>query len=289
MALADSSTSGPLDTSALPEGEIISIYAIATDWSGNWNFDAAWRVRVDARPLALNLRQLANPSESTALELRWSLSGAGAATAPVTLEQKIDNGNWSYVFTNTHKINYWFIGEANTSYAFRVSAHDYAENEVTGQTNTSIPVASSLCSTPDEWDVSSSINDNSYTMATEISLNARAQRHNFCNPVTSDFLNDEDWLSFTVETGQPYTLFANPSGGGSAAVSIRLYGANGTTLLAETKASDLGRNAKLYWKATQNGTVYVQLQHINGIVAGNGVSYTVQLTDGTIYIPLINK
>ena len=277
------------DTSALPEGELISIYAIARDWSGNWNFDVAWRVRVDARPLSLNLNQLPNPSESTALELRWSLSGAGAATAPVTVEQRTNNGDWSNVFTNIQKTKYWFIGEANNSYAFRISAHDYAGNEVTGQTNTNIPAASILCSQPDEWDTSESINDNSHTTATEILLNASAQRHNFCNPATGDFLNDEDWLSFTAEAGQPYALFANPTGDGSAAVTIRLYAANGTTLLAETEASDLGRNAKLYWKATQSGTIYIQLQHINGNVAGNGVAYTIQLTDGVIYVPLINK
>jgi hypothetical protein len=278
-----------LDTSAMSNGEIISVYAIATNGGGNWSHDAAWSVRVDEQALSLNLTQLPNPSQSTALGLMWSLSGAGAKTAPVTVEQRINNGTWSNLLTDTQLTQYWFIGEASNSYAFRVSANDYAGTEITDQTSTNVPASLTLCSQPDEWDVSATENDNQHTNATLISLNGGFQNHNFCNPATSDWLNDEDWLSFTAEQGQPYYLLAMPRSGSSAAVTIRLYAANGTTLLAEKEVQNFGTGTQLFWTATQNGTVYAQLSHSNGNVAGNGVTYSVQLTDGAVYLPLIQK
>ena len=84
-------------------------------------------------------------------------------------------------------------------------------------------------------------------------------------------------------------MMARPQGDMSAAVTVRFYSANGTTLLAEKEAAHFGNSTDLYWKATESGKIYIQLIHNNGNVAGNGVSYTVQLTDGSIYMPLINK
>jgi hypothetical protein len=278
-----------LDTTSLPAGEIISVYAIAENASGSWNYDAAWKVRISEQPLTLNLAQLPNPSQTTALDLSWHLSGAGAETAPLTVEHKINGGAWNNLLTNTRQTQYWYIGEAGNSYAFRVSAHDHAGNEVIQQTDTSIPSASTLCSQPDEWDVSASENDNAPATATEIAVGQAAQRHNFCNPTAGDFLGDEDWLSFTAETGQLYVLTAKPGSNSGAAVTIRLYAANGTTLLAEAEAANFERRSEIFWTASEGGTFYVQLLHNNRNVAGNGVSYTVQLTNGAVYLPLIKK
>jgi len=277
------------DTTSLTDGETISVYAAAYDWGGNWDHDAAWHVKVDAQPLALKLWELPDQTQSTALHLQWSVTGGGSETAAVNVQQKVNNGSWSDLLTDTDLVEYWYIGEAGNSYAFQITTKDYAGNEVTGQTNTTIPAASSLCSQPDAWDVNASINDNSYTKATAISINDASQLHNFCNPVATDYLNDEDWLSFSAEKGQIYVLIARPSGDRSAAVTTRFYGSNGTTLLAEEEAATFGRSTELYWKATEDGIVYVQLLHNNGNVAGNGVSYVVHLSDGSIYMPIVTK
>ena len=90
------------------------------------------------------------------------LSGAGSETALVDIQQKVNDGAWSDLLTNTIQTEYWFIGEPGNSYAFLVSAQDYAGNEVSAQTNSSIPAVATLCSQPDSWDISASVNDNTF-------------------------------------------------------------------------------------------------------------------------------
>jgi len=278
-----------LDTSSFSDGEIISVYAAAYDLAGNWNHDAAWKVKVDTRPLLLNLSKLPNPTQSTAIYLRWSLSGSGSETAMVDVQEKVNNTTWSDLQIHSQQTDLWLVRKAGNKYAFMVTAQDYAGNQVTAQTNTSIPAANVLCSQPDAWDKSASQNDNTFLKATPIILNGGAQDHNFCNPESTDYLKDQDWLSFFAESGQLYALFAIPKGDMSAAVNIRLYSANGTTLLAKKDAAKFGNSTSLFWKATESGKVFIQLDHVNSEVAGNGTAYSVRLTDGSIYLPLIKK
>ncbi len=277
------------DATSLTDGEAISVYATAYDWGGNWDHDAAWHVKVNSQPLALKLWELPDPAQSTALHLQWYVTGGGSETAIVNVQHKVNDGAWSDLLTSTDLTEYWYIGEVGNSYAFQITVKDYSGNEETGQTITTIPEASSLCSQPDDWDLSASDNDNDFTTATSISFNEASQRHNFCNPAIIGYLNDEDWLSFSVEKGQMYLLISRPLGDRSAAVTTRIYASDGTTLLAEKEAAAFGRNTELYWKATEGGRVYAQLLHSNGNVTGNDVSYAVRLSDGSIYMPIVTK
>jgi hypothetical protein len=265
------------------------VYAAAYDLAGNWNHDAAWKVKIDTVPLSLNLSKLPNPTQSTAINLQWSLSGAGSETAVVNVQEKVNNSAWNDLQIHSQQNDYWLVRKAGNNYSFLVTAQDYAGNQVSAQTNASIPTAEVLCSQPDTWDKSASQNDNTFLRATPIIINGVPQVHNFCNPESADYLEDQDWLSFFAESGQLYALFATPKGDGSAAVNIRIFSANGTTLLAEKDASNFGNSTYLYWKATVNGKIYIQLTHNDIDVAGNGAAYSLTLTDGSIYLPLIKQ
>ena len=274
-----------LDTSIFNEGDTISIYAKAFDRAGNWSPATAWQVQIDNTPPNIYLNPLDNPSESSALHLTWQASDNLAGIDNVSIEYQLNSGGWNHWLT-TDQSEAWFVAQPANSYTFRATAQDRAGHTTTsGAVSSTIPVIGTLCSSPDAWDASASINDNQYQDATLIAV-SKSQAHNFCNPAASDRLNDQDWLKFEAESGAKYALITDPDGS-SAAVEIRFYAADGTTLLAETSPTILGQSSILFWEPTQNQTIHVQLRHINGDVAGNGVTYWVRLVDEFVYLPLI--
>ncbi len=204
--------SAALDTSGFPVGSIISIYAKAFDRAGNWSPAAAWKVVIDVSPPTITLNPLQNPSESSALHLTWQASDSLSGIASVSLDYKLNNGSW-IPWSTTQLNEVWYVGQPGNTYTFRATAQDHASNTATSGTVSSlIPVMSTLCSSPDAWDTSASINDNSFSNATSIALGDAAQPHNFCNPATSDRLDDQDWLTFSAEQGKRYGLAAIPEG-----------------------------------------------------------------------------
>jgi hypothetical protein len=276
------------NTAGLADGEVISVYARAYDWVGNWSHDAVWDVGIDAKPPTVTFDPLPNPSNSTALHLEWSASDSGSGVETVNVEQRIAS-LWENLLTDTEKTEFWFIGQAGNDYAFRVNANDrVGYQSISDVRNSTIPEIAILCSSPDAWDISASNNDNTFTEATLITPADGATIHNFCNPAATDWLYDEDWLSFSAQAGKEYMLMATPLGGG-AAVTIRLYAANGSTLLDESIPATFEQHSLLRWKALQDGVVFVQLIHNDGQVAGNGVSYTVQLYDSMVYLPKVHR
>ena len=278
-----------LDTRSFSEGTVLSVYAKATDRAGNWSPAAAWQVVIDSVPPAITLEPLVNPATSTALHLKWQATDNVSGIGSVTLEYRINGGSWQSWATVTGRTDTWFVGQPGNSYAFRATARDGAGNAtLTGTVSSSVPAIGSLCSSPDAWDGSATTNDNSFSKATAIAVGGNAQVHNFCNPAADGPFNDQDWLYFTAEAGNEYLFLANPQGS-SAAVKIRFYAANGTTLLAETSPTTFGQASALIWRAKQNETIYVQLLHTDGNVAGNGTSYRVSLADQFVFLPLINR
>lgn len=277
------------DTSTLPDGDSISVYALTYDWAGNWSHDAAWNVGIDSQTPTATIQPLINPAESTALHLEWTATDDGSGIEVVNVEYQINNGGWNNLLTDTLKTDYWFIGETNTSYTFRVFVQDKAGHEfTTPTTNTFIPAASVLCSSPDAWDISPSYNDNNFGNATLIEVGDAAQEHNFCNPAAANRLDDRDWLTFSAEQGKRYALVANPQWD-SAAVRIRIFDTDGSTLLAEASPTSFGQTTLLIWQASSTQAVYVQIQHLDSRVAGNSVSYLFYLQDSFVFLPLVQK
>jgi hypothetical protein len=74
------------------------------------------------------------------------------------------------------------------------------------------------------------------------------------------------------------------------AARISLFGTDGATLLKESSPTGFGQSTHLSFTAAQSGEYYLRLSHIDGNVAGNGVSYLVRAQEGYhIHLPSIDR
>jgi hypothetical protein len=282
------------DTSGLTEGDKIAFYARAYDWAGNWAGTPAWDLTLDFTHPDTTSDPLPTPSETTAIQLNWTHTDNLAGIRSSHIRYRKNSESWLNQGFQEDTREWWFVGEAGNNYTFRIRAIDNAGNiepylegaEVT----TSIPEISTLCSSPDAWDSSSSTNDN--TPASSTPLPSSWQNHNFCNPVTSDRLYDVDWFYLNTARNGIYTISAHPIHE-STGVVIRLYDQDGTTQLAERSPDEFGDETTLLWHAPEDGMVFIELSHLDGRVAGDAVAYQVthqESLNGTIlYFPLFFK
>ena len=161
------------------------------------------------------------------------------------------------------------------------------ESPSSSETETIIPDIATLCSTPDTWD--SGRNDNTPSTASTIAVGAMAKTHNFCNPMTSDRLNDEDWVKFTVQKNKLYLIQSLPQAPMTASV-LELYAANGTTLITSFRPTEFGQASLFSWTSDRNGQIYLRLRHVDGRVAGNIAAYKMSVNlVSPIFLPLVNK
>ena len=138
---------------------------------------------------------------------------------------------------------------------------------------------------PDEYE-----NDNTHSAATLASGLISIQEHNFCNPASgSGYLNDQDWVRVNLKARRELVASAQPTSG-DAAATLRLYAADGTTLLREVKPAQFGEITQLFWETNTDSTVYLQVTHLDGRVAGDEVTYKLMIRQGYhINMPLIIK
>ena len=185
----------------------------------------------------------------------------------------------------------WFVGLAGTDYSFRMRGIDHAGNvedfTETPESNTSIPDASVICSSPDTWDING--NDNSPENSINVGLLDPPTVHNFCNPLAADRLQDEDWVYFEVENGQAYLIESQPLAPETASI-LELYAADGTTLLTSAQPEVLNEKSRIIWTADRSEVVYLRVRHLNGAIAGNIVSYQLKVNKFLpSFMPFISK
>jgi hypothetical protein len=155
------------------------------------------------------------------------------------------------------------------------------------ETSTSIPYANVICSALDSYDTSG--NDNSMANASIIYANGASQIHNYCNPLSPDYQNDEDWARLEVNTGVHY-LIVGMANSLPTATKISLYAQDGTTLIAEAMPQNFGENSALVWTSDRDGLVYIRFSHVDGRVIGKEVAATVSVRTGEwILLPMIHN
>ena len=281
------------DPTSLKEGNDVAFYANVYDWAGNWVGTGAWNLTIDRTPPVSALTALAGIQESTAISLQWSSSDNLSGLDHLEMQFREGTGAWVDIAPDpagsTHQL--WFVGEAEMDYGFRMRAVDLAGNKETfpssAETETTIPDIATLCSTPDTWD--SGRNDNTPSTASTIAVGAMAKTHNFCNPMTSDRLNDEDWVKFTVQKNKLYLIQSLPQAPMTASV-LELYAANGTTLITSFRPTEFGQASLFSWTSDRNGQIYLRLRHVDGRVAGNIAAYKMSVNlVSPIFLPLVNK
>ena len=277
------------DTSSLSDQKDIAFYAQAYDWAGNASTAAIWQMALDRTPPKTSLKPDIDVQDSTAVPLEWNASDNIAGLADFDIQSQENNGAWQdlLVGINGQLRQGWAVVDAGLSTGFRMRGVDRIGNTESYPTGAeaSVQVNDNFCSRPDTWE-----NDNTSATATAAVGVVSIEEHNFCNPQAgAGYLNDQDWVLINMRAGSQLIVNAQPLYGATAAV-LRLYGANGTSLLTQSGASQFGEIAQLIWDAPADGTVYLQVTHIDGRVAGNDVRYKLVIRNGHhSFLPLLIK
>ena len=284
--------SATFDPAGQPEGIGAAIYAIAHDRAGHITSLGVWDLMIDKAAPVSAMLPLPATQPSTAFQIGWAgtdnLSGIRYYEHQESLNAGawIDLGQMDGQFTSR-----WIVGAPGNSYQYRMHAIDFAGNSelypTTAEASTSVPAANILCSSLDAYDTAG--NDNSLSAANDILVGGSVQTRNFCNPLEDDFLFDKDWIAFPVQDGVTYVIEATPQAPQTAVV-LSLVAEDGVSLLSEVAPDRFGARSLLVWTSDRDGTVYVEMQHLDGRVIGSVVTYQVQVRAGFgIYLPVLNK
>lgn len=276
------------DASTLSEQAGMAFYAKVVDWAGNWSGVSAWNITVDRTPPTTTMLPSTKP-ESTVVLLNWTGNDNGAGIDHFELQWQKNYGSWNNYSPNPNgsSTSGWFVGDVGMTYGFRIRGVDKAGNSESyppsAEITVSIPPASELCDSPDVYE-----NDNNALKAKEILINDGPQFHNFCNPDTSNYLNDQDWLKFSITNGRKYIIRSVPVNGNAATI-LDLIASDGNTVIASSNASGFDQETLMDWTADRTGTVYLRIRHLDSKAAGNTVSYWIQVQESYLFVPIVNK
>lgn len=274
------------------EGVGAAVFVIAYDRAGNLAGAVSWDLGIDKSPPYTNISYMDSNQTSTAFPLQWTGSDNLSGIDYYQIQSQMDEGAWQDDPGDfeEHQTEAWVVVDAGHLYGFRMRGVDYSGNTEnyppTAELTVTVPTAEILCSTLDVYDTTD--DDNSPAKASGISVGG-GQVHNFCNPLATNYLDDEDWITFEVQNGQDYAITAIPQSG-QTAVTLRLYGSDGSTLIKEVDAEEFGRFTQLEWISDHDGIVYLQMVHPDGRVIGSSVAYRVLLWEvHRIFIPFISR
>ncbi len=277
------------DASSLAEQTGIAFLAHAYDWAGNYADTAIWDLAIDRTAPVTALQSAQASQTSTLLRLSWNGSDNLSGIDHYDLEVQTDGGAFQPWLSGVpgSASGAWFAGSAGHTYGFRLRGVDRLGNveayPSTAEVSSAVPA--SVCSAGDAYET-----DNSAASARLVSGTSVSQTHNFCNPASgAGWTNDQDWLRFTLPAGKTAFIQASSPNNGVAAV-LRLYAANGTTVLKEAAPDGLGMPSFLYWSVTQDTTLYLRVTPLYGRITGDSATYQLSFLAGyPSYLPNIRK
>ncbi len=269
----------------------MAFYIQAYDLAGNSLGSGIWDMAIDRTPPTTALQPVTGAQNSTAILLTWTGSDNLSGIDHFDLQSKKGSGSWvTQTLANPGDAvrQAWYVGEAGASYSFRLRGVDRVGNAEaypsSAQASASIP--STVCSTGDGYE-----NDNTGTTARLLSAVSTVEQHTFCNPQAGGWLNDEDWLKFSLKAGQWLLVDIQPNGSSAAGV-LELYsqaaGGGAGALLVQSTPAGIGEASRLFYQAPANGVVLLRIRHLDGRVAGSGVTYEIRARQGKpTYLPVI--
>ena len=272
----------------------MAVYARAQDWAGNAAYAATWGLALDRTAPQTQLSALANTIPETAIVLDWTAADNLSGVDSFDLQVRTANQSWQTFASSipADRRRAVYIGESGKTYEFRMRGSDRLGNTEAYPTNpeATTSISSSICARPDSWETARRYtSDNQAGKATMVSTSFAEQVHNLCNPLDSDHLGDEDWLQIEMQAGLQLIANAEPQHPG-AAIVLELYASDGVTLLAQGNPQDFGQSTILLWRAPQNQRVYLRMRHLYAGVAGEGIKYTIRVTQGeAIFFPILRK
>ena len=228
---------------------------------------------------ALNPPQTFN---STAAVLSWDVSGPSIPIGSFDLQWRLGPGTWS----TSNMVSYpgsqrsaWFVGNAGTTFAFRMRLWDTTGLFEYWPLNDAAEITATFPAscTPDSAEP-----DDSAAEAKTLQVGVLTPR-NLCASA------DPDWFKFEVTDPGTYLLQANSVSGG-AAVKIKVYDQSLATILAQTSAPGVGEDAALAFRVPNAGIVYIRVDPLLGNLMGTDAMYRVLLLAARdTFLPLIQK
>lgn len=268
------------DPSGLIQGQLYSFYAKAEDWAGNQAGGIAWNVSIDTVAPVSALQSLPSSSGVTRFQLDWTGSDAASGLASFQLQYKVDGGAWldyPVQFGGTER-SMGFTGEIGKRYDFRLRAVDVAGNLEAYPASAETWTQISACSGDSLED------DDSLGTARLTSTDGALQGHTFCGA------SDEDWSAFDALPGVDYLVRTIPGTASQASAGIALFDSAGQPLPFTCAPSGYGSGCALRFTTAGAARVYVRIKNSDPVIAGNVVTYSLQVCPGRWwFLPIINK
>ena len=280
------------DPAGQPEGKNAAFFIHVYDMAGNFTGAGVWNLGIDKTAPVTDIKPLNVTQPSNAFLLEWTASDNLSGVDFFEIQEKLNDGDWTTLPPiDGSKRNYWIIGIPGNTYSYRMHGVDHSGNgedyPATTEANTAIPAAEVICFAPDSYDTSG--NDNTPANASIIYTNGANQIHNYCNPLSPDYQNDEDWARLNVIHDQHYLIHSVANSPPTATV-ISLYAQDGVTLIAESVPREFGDDTVLVWTADRDEPVFIRLRHLDGRVIGNDVASTVSVRTGAwLFLPIIHQ
>jgi hypothetical protein len=275
-----------------PEGNNGAIFVQVYDMAGNWAGAGVWNLGIDKTAPVTTMNTLASTQPSNAYLLKWIGTDNLSGIDYVEIQEKVNEQSWTTLpAIDGSNAQYWIIGNPGNTYSYRMHGVDYSENSenypADAETTTAVPEADVLCFSPDSYDTSG--NDNAPANASVIFANGASQFHNYCNPLASNYQNDEDWAKLAVNNGQHYIIYSIPKSQPTATI-VSLYAQDGHTLLREVEPKSFGVNTVLVWTSDRNEQVYLRFRHVDRRIIGTDVGSTIAVTTGLwTYLPSVQR
>lgn len=258
-----------VDTSWEVEQSGASFWVWAYDFVENFIGEGVWNLGIDRTPpeTSMEIYPIYGDAPFRDFFVVWNGNDiiSGVATYDVQVRDGLE-GNWIDLFNTTEDNSTFFVGDDGHTYYFRSRAWDFAENlgeylEENGQVFHTVQ----LCPVdPDTFE-----EDNTFSQAKNIVINASSQPHNFHAE------NDEDWVMFFLESEKEYTIFTEGLGPYSDTV-ISLFDQDGTTLLwtnDDYYYSSL--ESRIDWQPDMSGIYYAKVNHWDPYGYGCSTEYNI--------------
>lgn len=228
--------------------------------------------------------QMTQPAtyDGTAVLLRWEETQSWHPIQSYQLQWREGDAPWS----DTRMLNFagdksegWFVGNAGSTYAFRLRAVDLYGQMESWPANDAAEVTVSLPAAclPDLAE-----EDDAFGTSSLVSPGLPLAR-NICAA------GDLDFFKFTPG-GSGYHRFFFKSLDAGAAGFLRLYAADEVTLLAEASSHDLGRDVVLISKLTAGQVYYVRVEPLHAALSGTAVRYAFTVDDVNLnFLPLLQR
>ncbi len=283
-----------LDPSVIGDQDDMAVYVVAKSRAGLSSVLGSTHIATDFTPPTTQFLPMAMVEPSNVLNLNWKGSDSRSGLDYFVLDERIDNLPWQHIYTSTQLTTQYEVVSPGHSYWYRLHGVDQAGNiEGDHIISTTVPAANVLCQLNETGKPIGDLfeNDNSRGQAKYLAVGG-VQERNFCNPQTSDFTGDEDWITTTVQVGNTYAFQAavfqpGKSTARLAAPILQLFASNGATLIKESSPLVFPATGLMLWKADRSGIVSLRVLNLDPRALAISYSLSVSQVNLIFYLPLI--